>query len=277
MTDHEKYLFDLTGYLIVRDVLSPDEIVKANEAIDHHADKINERTGDRSLSGESESLKGITGRGDLHGLLSWEKPWRDPFRAMLAHPRIVPYLNVILGPGFRMDHSCGLITMREGAEGHILHGSSGPGFDPNQYYIVRNNQMHNGLTVVAWQFSDVNEGDGGLCVIPGSHKGNYKCPTEMRQYDAYQEFVKPLTCKAGDVAIFTEAITHGTIPWKAKHQRRSLLFRYSPANLAYAKSYSPSWPESMLEELTPEQRAVVEPPYHRRLDRPELSHDGNLK
>ena len=106
---------------------------------------------------------------------------------MIAHPKIVPYLNVILGLGYRMDHNAGLITMREGAEGHILHGSSGPGFDPHQYYIFRNGQMHNGLTVVAWQFADVNEGDGGLCLIPGSHKGNYPCPQSIREHEAFQE------------------------------------------------------------------------------------------
>ncbi len=276
MTDDEKYLFDINGYIIVRDVLSDEEIVRCNEAIDHHAHLIKERKGELSLSGKSKALEGITGRGDLAGMLSWDKPWGDPFRGMLAHPKIVPYLNVILGPGFRMDHSPGMITMREGAEGHIFHGSSGPGFDPHQYYIFKNGQMHNGLTVVAWQFSDVNEGDGGLCLIPGSHKGNYPCPPEMKRHEAYQEFIKPLTCKAGDVAIFTEAVTHGTLPWKAKHQRRSLLFRFSPGNLAYAKGYHPEWPESMLANLTPEQRAVLEPPYHKRLQRPVLDDNARL-
>ena len=137
MNSDEKYLFDINGYIIVRNVLSDEEIARCNEAIDHHSHLIRERTGEQSLSGESKTLKGITGRGDLGGVLSWEKPWRDPFREMIAHPRIVPYLNVILGAGFRMDHNCGLVTMREGAEGHTFHGSSGPGFDPNQYYIFK--------------------------------------------------------------------------------------------------------------------------------------------
>jgi len=276
MTEDEKYLFDINGYLVVRDVLSKADIQSANEAIDHHADQIKERTGDASLSGGSQALKGETGRGDLGGLLGWEKPWCDPFRTMLSHPKIVPYLNVILGSGFRLDHRGGLISMRKGAEGHTLHGSSGPGFDPHQYYIFKNGQMHNGLTVVAWQLADVNEGDGGLALIPGTHKGNYPCPTEMRRYEAYQEFVKPITCKAGDVVIFTEAVTHGTLPWQGDHQRRSVLFRFSPGNLAYAKNYLPSWPEEMLQDLTPEQRSILEPPYHKRLARPVLDDDGSL-
>ena len=219
MNDEEKYLFDLNGYLVIKNVLASDEIALCNQSVDQHADQIRERVGELSLSGGSEPLKGVTGRGDLGGMLGWEKPWSQPFRELLAHPKIVPYLNEILGVGFRMDHNPGLITMRKGAEGHVFHGSSGPSFDPNQYYIFKNGKIHCGLTVVAWQFSDVNPNDGGLCLIPSSHKCNFSCPQSMKHHQKYQEHVRQITCKAGDVVIFTEAVTHGTLPWKADHQR----------------------------------------------------------
>ena len=275
MNETETYLFDLQGFLVVEGVLSKAEVAAANDAIDRHADGIVERVGGVSLSSDSKTMQGETGRGDLGGLLSWEKPWCDPFRAMLAHPQITPYLNQLLGKGWRLDHNAGLISMRKGAEGHLLHGSSGPAFDRHQYYIFKDGQMHNGLTVVAWQLADVNPGDGGLALIPGSHKGNYACPQPVRKWEAHQDVVKQVTCKAGDVVIFTEAVTHGTIPWSADHDRRSVLFRMSPGNLAYATGYNP-WPESMLEGLTPQQRAVLEPPYHQRLQRPVLDDDGTL-
>lgn len=276
MTEEELYLFDLNGYLVVEQVLTATEVDEANAAIDHHADSINIRLGDLSLSGESTTLNGTTGRGDLGGMLGWDEPWRNVFRLMLSHPRIVPCLNQIVGPGFRMDHSPGLITMRKGAEGCTLHGSSGPHFDPNQYYVYRDGQMHNGLTVVAWQLSDVEEGDGGLCLIPGSHKANFACPPPIKLWHRRQEIVRAITCRAGDVVIFTEAVTHGTLPWRSDRERRSLLYRYSPANLAYATGYLP-WPEQMLEGMTAEQRAILEPPYHRRLNRPVLDDAGRLR
>lgn len=194
---------------------------------------------------------------------------------MLVHPRVAACLNVVLGTGWRLDHNAGLISMRKGAEGHLLHGSSGPGFDRHQYYHFQDGRMHNGLTVAAWQLTDSNPGDGGLCLIPGSHKGNYACPQEVRKWLAHREIVRQVACKAGDVVIFTEAVTHGTLPWTADHDRRSVLFRMSPGNLAYAPGYNP-WPEEMLAGMTPEQRAVLEPPYHSRLNRPELGDDGKL-
>ena len=276
MNDTEKYLFDLNGYIVVEGVLSADEVAHCNEAVDRHAEGIRERTGDLSLSRDSTTLKGTTGRGDLGGLLGWDKPWCEPFREMLAHPRVVPYLHAILGPGYRLDHNAGLISMRKGAEGHLLHGSSGPGFDPHQYYIFKDGRMHNGLTVAAWQLADVDPSDGGLCLIPGSHKGNYPCPQEVRRLEKHQEVVKQITCKAGDVVIFTEAVTHGTLPWRSDRDRRTVLMRYTAGNLAYAGSYNP-WPEDVLEGMTAEQRAVMEPPYHTRLRRPLLDEEGSLE
>ena len=119
--------------------------------------------------------------------IPWDEPWCNPFRDMLAKcttasRRIVPYLNEILGKGFRIIFTeavtrCSSTLTRwmdKGAEGHRFHGSSGlktgkqgGGFDPNQYYIFNaDGKMHNGLTVVSIQLTDVNRpGDGGLSLI----------------------------------------------------------------------------------------------------------------
>ena len=264
MNEDEKYLFDLTGYLVVQNVLTPDEITLANDAIERHQEQTRVRSREQRLDGGSSALEGKMGRLELSGMLHWEEPWCLPFRKMLAHPRLVPYLNEILGKGFRMDHQMFLISMEKGSEGFIFHGSSGPGFDPNQYYIYRHGKIHCGLTVVGFQLTDVNPGDGGLIVIPGSHKSNFPCPQEMRRYQRYQDYVKQITCKAGDVVIFTEAVTHGTLPWTAEHPRRSLLTRYTAGNMAYVPAYPmPEWADER-------ERAVMEPPYHTRLKRPVL-------
>ena len=136
MNADEKYLFDLNGYLVIKNVLTPEEVALANEAIDKHGDQARIRPRDQALDGGSPELKGEQGRGELGGMLNWEEPWCNPFRHMLAHPTLVPYLNEILGRGFRMDHHMFLLSMDKGAEGFIFHGSSGPGFDPNQYLYL---------------------------------------------------------------------------------------------------------------------------------------------
>ncbi len=264
MNEEEKYLFDLNGYLVIEDILTQQEVGFANEAIDRHLEQMRLRPREESLDGGSTALRGEQGRGELGGLLNWEAPWCNPFRAMLVHPRLVPYLNELLGKGFRMDHQMFLLAMDKGAEGFVLHGSSGPGFDPNQYYIYRHGRMHSGLTVVSFQLTDVNPGDGGLALIPGSHKSNFPCPPEMKRFQKHQDHVRQIVCRAGSAVIFTEAVTHGTLPWKADHPRRSVLTRYTAGNMAYVPAYPmPAWADER-------QRAVMEPPYHTRLNRPVL-------
>ena len=264
MTDDEKYLFDLNGYIVVEGVLDSDELAAANAAVAARADTIGIRSREHSLSGGSPALEGTHGRGQLSGMLTWPEPDCHPFRSALANPRLVLYMHAILGKGFRVDHQMLLLTMDKGAEGHTFHGSSGPGFDPNQYYIFKNGRFHNGLTVVAVQLTDVNPGDGGLIVIPGSHKSNFPCPPEVRKYLAYQENVRQVTCKAGDAIIFTEATTHGTLPWTSEQPRRTLLTRYTAGNMAYMPGFeTPDWADERLSK-------VMERPYHPRLNRPVL-------
>ena len=45
--------------------------------------------------------------------------------------------------------------------------------------------------------------------------------------------VQPVV-EAGDALFFTEALIHGTLTWQAKHQRRALLYKYSPGYSAWS-------------------------------------------
>ena len=97
----------------------------------------------------------------------------------------------------------GLITMEHGAEGQALHGSSGPDFNPHEYYVFRNGQLHNGLIAVMWQLADVPAGAGGFCIVNGTHKANLPLPEDMRLGLTHSEHVRQLEMKAGDVVIFS--------------------------------------------------------------------------
>jgi hypothetical protein len=270
MTDPERYLFDLRGFLVVEDLLTEAELAACNEAIDRHRDLIRSRPPEQSLSGSAAALRGDQGRFEMtQSLLALEKPWCEPFRRLLVHPGIIPYLTELVGPGFRLDHGPGLIGMEGGTEGHILHGGGEP-YDPSQYYFHKNGRMHNGLTVVSWQLTDVNEGDGGFCCVPGSHKSNYPCPSEIKRYEAWRDCVEQVVAPAGSAILFTEALTHGTLPWRGAQPRRSILFKYSPGFLAWGSGYPP--PAELLEDLSPEAQVVMERPY--RYKRPEFPEKG---
>jgi hypothetical protein len=87
---------------------------------------------------------------------------------------------------------------------------------------------------------------------------------------------------AGDLLVFSEAALHGTLPWTADHQRRTVIYRFAPAGSAYGRGYlaqrgddtDAMWPLKTLEGMTDAQRAVLLPPYHPRMNRTCLDASG---
>ena len=271
MNEREKFLFDLQGFLVVPNFLTQADVDELNAAVDANMDKCGEDN-NHNL-GNSKTLVGTHRRGMFTGMLTWPKPWCQPFREIIVHKKAIPYLNAIHGRGWRLDHSPFILTADMDTEGLILHGSTNHQFFGAAYYIYTNGQMRCGMVVLQYQLADVEEGDGGLCVIPGSHKANFPCPSEIREWDVNREVVYNIPAKAGDMIIFNEATIHGTLPWtNRERERRSLLVRYSPKYLHYAGGYyEPEFPE-WVNELTEAQRSVLEPPYI--YDRPLLEDDG---
>ncbi len=268
MSVDEKFLFDLTGFLIVRDVLSKEHLEVANAAIDSlELAQSPEYFGDSiALRGENTSTR----LGATRGLMELEKPFCEPFREMLAHPKTVPHLNTILGEGWRLDHGPGLIAMDKGCSGGMLHGS----FD-NAPYFYREGKIFTGLCVIEYLLADEGPGDGGVCVVSGSHKANLKCPDKMLKWEEYQEFVTEINAKAGDAVIFSEACVHGTLPWTASHQRRAILYKYNASHMSWGGGGLGGPPPEYWDELTePQQAALFRPSHHSRRPKPSNGYRG---
>lgn len=265
MSSDEKFLFDLTGYLVVKNVVSPDQLKLANEAIDSL-----ELSQSPEYFGDSQALKGensSTRLGSTTGLLDLSKPHCDPFREMLAHPKTTPHLNTILGEGWRLDHGPGLIAMNKGCSGGMLHGN----FD-NAPYFYREGKIFTGLCVIEYLLADEGPGDGGISVVAGSHKANLKCPQKMLRWEQYQEFVTEVHAEAGDAVIFAEACTHGTLPWTGDHQRRAILYKYNAGHMSWGGGGLGGPAPDYWDDLTEaQQAALLLPSHHSR--RPKASND----
>ncbi len=268
ISEREKFLLDLQGFLHVENVLTPEEVQALNEAVDAHQDEYKE---DSKMYGGG--MLGSKDRRTIQSMLTWEQPHCQPFRNLIAHPKLVPYLNSVFGRGWRMDSEPLLITSTQGAGGHGLHGFTSRHFDPSYYYTYTNGEMRAGQTVFQFQLRDIESGQGGLAVIPGSHKANFKCPEDIMLYEADQQAVHQVASKAGDLVLFFEATIHGSLPWMADYDRRSLLYRYNPKCLQSSSGLGQTQLPEWIGELTEAQRAAVEPPY--MSNRPLIEDDGS--
>ena len=132
-------------------------------------------------------------------------------------------------------------------------------YDQPEFFHYSNGEVFNGLTVVSFNLTDTGrETGGGFMCIPGSHKSNFPLPGEFMVLSENGPAVINPELKAGSVVVFTEALTHGTAPWRADHVRRSLLFKFSPAQQSWGPHYMEP-PKSV--ELTERQKLLFEKPY----------------
>jgi hypothetical protein len=169
MTRRERYLFDLQGYVILRGMLSPEEVGRINVAFDANLDQrsvfgpANETSGDfrgRPLEGSHGSFR------HWGGMLTWPEPHCKPFRELLCHPNLVPCLNTLLGRGWHLDHGADSINAVVGCEGLQLHGFGSADLNGGRFYMYQNGRMRCGLINCQIYTTDVNDGDGGLVLIP---------------------------------------------------------------------------------------------------------------
>ncbi len=213
MTPEEKFLFDLNGYLIVKNVLDRKLLSHLQETA---LEKWKQHGGGNKWTGGPVTL------------------WNDAYRNLMDHSTLLPYLITLIDAKFRIDHDY-CIFMSEGAPGMDLHG--GEGHEGDHWYRYKDGEMKNGLTVAVYCLSDAKEGDGGFVCIPGSHKSNFpeNIPANVMKQKESADYVIQPAVAAGDVILFTEALVHGTRKWTAAHQRMALFYKYSPGYSAWAQ------------------------------------------
>ena len=262
MTDEERYLFDLQGFLLIENVLGPDELENINHRLDEY-DLWSKLRDQDPFFDFWENKEFQISAGPLHR-------FAKPFRRLVGHPLIVPYLTELLGNQFRYDHGHAML-MRKGGGPLTLHGGAVP-WQPGIRYEAADRQIHCELLVVEYALCDVDEGDGGLCVVPGSHKSHFPCPDNFMSFEKVGPWLMQVPQKAGSVVIFTEALTHGTLPWTAAHERRALFYRFTPGHMAFVGRYREDRREAAdggyarpspgsEDEWSPEERRILEAPY----------------
>ena len=231
MTEGERFRFDLQGFLVRRGALGDGDVAALDVAIDvldvppPGTDIASQRFSDFLLVARR-------------------------FRDLIDHPAVLEIVRELCGPHVRLDHAYGIV-MAPATSGLGLHGGATP-YDRAQSYDVRDGHIHTGLVAVEWAVVDHPPGAGGFVCIPGSHKSAFALP---QTFD--RELAVDVPLHAGDVVVFSEALIHGTRPWQAAHQRRTLVYKYSPGSSAWA---SDPWTDDLREVCTERQRLLLQPP-----------------
>ena len=263
MQDHEKYLFDLRGYIVVKNVLSSSQIADLSARLEGER-----KTNPRPILGSDRTI--FRNEDDP----AWSAPslleMGGSYLELIDLPVIKPYLTTLLGNHFRLDHDYVKVDGAMKDRTLYLHGGGqgaggpkdlvGPTDGGQCYYRYSNGKFYNGLVAVAFELDTVKPSDGGFACVPGSHKSNIGLPSEWRiakTQAEMPEIVERVAVSAGDAIIFTEACSHGTVPWTGEGERRTIFYKYCPHAIAWSPCY---YNADNYGGLTEAQREILLPP-----------------
>ena len=222
LTEEEKWHYDLFGYLVLRQVVSPAEVEQMLEIANGwfaHPEVVPE-----PVNVTQDEYSGVLNNvqyGDriFERLSLNEKALRIVMGLMWNRPRLF---------------NCALVLqkqrpIREGEKERLHRDTSGFDFpdgfhNPHNDYQAGNVQMYCNYVNTAITLVDVPQDNGFIC-IPGTHKSQIKIPTTL---DIDNELAPAITfeLKAGDCLIFSSRLMHGAKFWKEDYPRRVVFNRY---------------------------------------------------
>ena len=267
MSPEQRYFFDLTGYLHLRNVLSEEELKPAQQAADRYISMPPEQWPPEF--GTDLDRRDLTGY--AHGF-AFDKS----LEVLTQHPAIWPILMELTDYRPRLNGG----TLGYNRHGHIfhrLHAGWRPSNRPDvRRYYVEDGKIRATDLVFFFYLTDVYPGDGGLIVLPGSHKAHFDRSPEMfypgavDNMDYVADTVPPGVhnprFRAGDVFIMPEHLMHGALTWQpTDRDRRFLIVRYNVQHMVTGQRRP--FPDAIRERLEPETIDLLElAPYYEYKD-----------
>ncbi|MDA0335616.1 MAG: phytanoyl-CoA dioxygenase family protein [bacterium] len=214
MTDIEKYLFDLQGYLVLEGVVPATILQACNIALDRFEQMPVDEYPAPLCPGQDRTPENLYISNIIEG--------DDVFLDLMDLPTILDAVETITGGPYRLNHTYTIYRWGGGFTRLHMHGTP---IIPKCQYHCRNGQMVSTLTKVVFPMLDSGPEDGCFAVIPGAHKSNF--PKPWGNHPDENPPLAPVPARAGDAIIFTEALTHGSTVNASGRPRRTLYFCYS--------------------------------------------------
>jgi hypothetical protein len=177
--DLDEYLFDLQGFLVLRQVLSREEVDACNACMDQIP---------RSVP--RDGWFGRVHREDHpeHRGISYQQVYEagPAFERLIDHPGYINYVSRFLGGHDTFDRASGPLFIDENFYNIRGPGESIPIHSGGHEHCKRTRyDYHNGRFACAqinvlFAFNDIGPGDGATMVIPGSHKSHIVHPEFKR-------------------------------------------------------------------------------------------------
>ena len=249
LTLSQRFHFDAFGYVLLREVLSIEEISAMKEALL------------RIKRDENRIASRIYVNADLPHLLHIGNlvEYDPALLAYSAHPKLIPVVEELVGGEVRLEETEAIINRRNPNFAFPESGNSIPtGFHTgaNQDWGTYSSKgRFHCLFVKTLAFlTEVGPDDGGTALIPGSHKMPWGQEEMIGAAKDDPTLIARIEANAGDVLVFAETLIHSTTAIRSDRERMILVSGYVPTMMR-------EWPGN---EVSPEFAATL-PEAQRRL------------
>lgn len=210
------------GYLVVPDVLSEAELQQIQAELSQLVSRACE----------------VTENDEVYDLENSHSPTSPKIRrikspdavmpsvaALLRHPVLLEMLTQLLRPSVRFQVS--KLNMKSAHDGSAVEWHQDWAFHPH---------TNDDLLTVGVMLDDVDETNGPLCVLPGSHRGAIHDHHANGYFSGAIDPVKnpidfstavPLVGTAGSMTFHHVRAVHGSAPNRSARQRNLLLFQFA--------------------------------------------------
>lgn len=247
LTAEEKWFFDLTGYMVLPQVIAPEVVQKMlalgdvwhDLAEDQLPPPLRSYHDPRTLPSTPRSIDNV-----IYG---------DPiFQELVLNPQIMRVVLTLTDNHPQLIAATYTRNFKDEDDIALHSGHDGGIRLPANDYQANGDKVFATFINAAVSLVDVPPGAGFVCV-PGSHKSNFPCPEAVTIYDG-PPIIHNVPVRAGDCVIFTEALRHGGRGWPLDEPRRTIFVRYSTS---YA-SWSPgTGPQSEYREMLSDEVAEL--------------------
>jgi len=232
MSPEQRYVFETTGYLHLKNALDEDELQRAQQAAERYINTPTEHLPD--------GFGRISETNPIHEKYRWAFAFDRALEHLTMHPATWPIIKELTANKPCLVGGGNLAVDTHEYPANPIHGG---GMGAMKVLGVNHNGLNsprgfgNPGTVCAdffnvfWYLSDVQAGDGGLIVVPGSHKSEFEFPSETlhESEDSLTQGMVNITLNAGDAIIIPEFVLHGTLKWKPRdRERRFLHLQFAP-------------------------------------------------
>jgi ectoine hydroxylase-related dioxygenase (phytanoyl-CoA dioxygenase family) len=255
--DKQDYLFDLRGYIILKNAVSADLVKRLNGAIEPFLDMQYMEWRGNLQRFDNNGNAGI----ELQNIVEGGAPFEELIDHPAWHTRLLRYCGEkdSYVEGLYIDECFASIRRTGGF--FPVHSGNHDGTVRNQYRFV-DNKFRCGQVNILLALTDIGPGDGATMVIPGSHKSNFAHPDMLKGWDERQrmdqlEGAIEVHLNKGDALMFVDALSHGASTRTNPGERRVVVFRFGPSwgNTRYGYTYS----QELLDRLTPSRRKILQP------------------